>query len=103
MLVCVIYIIVVVCRPHHYRELQVHHNRALVYVVPSVVAAVALNFPRLNIVSTLMWLVCNISELWSTYPVVILNDLHSKIEFLAAVYIFFILNLFNFLFWQGHF
>ncbi|XP_023337012.1 FMRFamide receptor [Eurytemora carolleeae] len=41
-----------VCRPHHYRELQVQNYRAFIYIVPSALAAIGLNFPRFLEITT---------------------------------------------------
>ena len=35
-----------VCRPHHYREVQGRSNRVIIYVLPALVAAIAINVTK---------------------------------------------------------
>ena len=35
-----------VCRPHHYREVQCRSNRVIIYIIPALAAAIAINVTK---------------------------------------------------------
>ena len=46
-----------VCRPHHYREVQGRSNRVIIYILPALLAAMAINITKFFEVETVEYCV----------------------------------------------